>query len=63
MPKNRAAFNQNLAKRFPSARPHLPNSPPRLLIIGNNYLKQLFFGAWALGLSAASQFAFRAHPT
>ena len=39
------------------------NSPPSLLIIGNNSLKQLAFGARARGLAAASQFALRAHPT
>ena len=44
-------------------RAHLRNSPPSLLIIGNNYLKQLAFGARARGLAAASQFALRAHPT
>ena len=37
--------------------------PPSLQIIGNNYLKQLAFGARARGLAAASQFALRAHPT
>ena len=44
-------------------RAHLRNSPPSLLKIGNNYLKQLAFGARARGLAAASQFALRAHPT
>ena len=42
---------------------HLRDSPPSLLMIGNNYLKQLAFGARARGLAAASQFALRAHPT
>ena len=42
---------------------HLRHSPPNLLMIGNNYLKQLSFGARARGLAAASQFALRAHPT
>ena len=37
--------------------------PMSLLIFGNNYLKQLAFGARARGLAAASQFALRAHPT
>ena len=39
------------------------NSPPSLLIIGNNSLKQLALGARARGLAAALRFALRAHPT
>ena len=44
-------------------RAHLRHSPPSLLMIGNNYLKQLAIGARARGLATASQFALRAHPT
>ena len=44
-------------------RAHLRHSPPSLLMIGNNYLKQLAISARARGLAAASQFALRAHPT